>query len=185
MRRAAGGMKPDIVTDQTSAHDLVNGYLPMGWTLRSGRTPHRQRQHAALRDAAAASCAVHVQAMLDFQAMGIPTVDYGNNIRQVAYDRGVKNAFDFPASCRPTSGRCSAAAGAVPLGRAVGRPGGHREDRREDEGAVPEDKHLHRWLDMAASASPSRACRRASAGSASASGTGPAWRSTRWSSAAN
>ena len=88
-RAQAGGVKPDLVTDQTSAHDLVNGYLPAGWSVEQLAAPRRPTpaQHAALRDAAAKSCAVHVQAMLDFQAMGIPTVDYGNNIRQVALRR--------------------------------------------------------------------------------------------------
>ena len=96
-RARAGGLKPDLVTDQTSAHDLVNGYLPIGWTVEQWRAAQRDpSQHARLTDEAAKSCAVHVQAMLDFQAMGIPTVDYGNNIRQVAFDQGVKNAFDFP-----------------------------------------------------------------------------------------
>ena len=93
----AGGLRPDLVTDQTSAHDLVNGYLPAGWSVDAWRTAQAQpEQHAALRAEAAASCAQHVQAMLDFQAMGIPTVDYGNNIRQVAFDAGVMNAFNFP-----------------------------------------------------------------------------------------
>ena len=98
VRRAkAGGIKPDLVTDQTSAHDLINGYLPSGWTVRSGR-PHSatRRSTGRLTRGRGQGCAVHVQAMLDFQAMGIPTVDYGNNIRQVAFDQGVKNAFDFP-----------------------------------------------------------------------------------------
>src|SRR6202012_1997553 len=83
--------------DQTSAHDLVNGYLPAGWSVEqwmAARADHTQ--HAALRDAAAKSAAKHVQAMLAFQQMGIPTFDYGNNIRQVAFDQGVANAFDFP-----------------------------------------------------------------------------------------
>src|SRR6218665_2604443 len=98
LRRAqAGGLKPDLVTDQTSAHDLVNGYLPGGWTLAQWHAAQQDAgRHAQLRQAAARSCAVHVQAMLDFQAMGIPVVDYGNNIRQVAFDEGVKNAFDIP-----------------------------------------------------------------------------------------
>src|SRR6185436_21137300 len=93
----AGGIKPDLVTDQTSAHDLINGYLPRNWTPEQWRAAQQdERQHADLRTAAARSCAVHVQAMLDFQEMGVPTVDYGNNIRQVAFDQGVKRAFDFP-----------------------------------------------------------------------------------------
>ena len=152
VRRAkAGGIKPDIVTDQTSAHDLVNGYLPMGWTLQQWQDARIDSgQHAALRDAAAASCAVHVQAMLDFDAMGIPTVDYGNNIRQVAYDRGVKNAFDFPgfvpAYIRPLFCR-----GKGPF-RWVALSGDPEDIAKTDakmKELFPEDKHLHRWLDMA------------------------------------
>ncbi|MBC8087753.1 MAG: urocanate hydratase, partial [Phycisphaerae bacterium] len=96
-RARAGGIKPDLVTDQTSAHDLVHGYLPLGWSIERWREAQADdTQHAALRTAAAESCAVHVQALLDFQSMGIPTVDYGNNIRQVAFDAGVANAFDIP-----------------------------------------------------------------------------------------
>ena len=96
-RAQAGAIRPDMVTDQTSAHDLINGYLPAGWSLDQWRAAQKDpAQHAALTAAAAQSCAVHVQAMLDFQAMGIPTVDYGNNIRQVAKDAGLENAFDFP-----------------------------------------------------------------------------------------
>ena len=98
VRRAkAGGMRPDLVTDQTSAHDLINGYLPPGWTVAQWKTAqHDPAQHTRLKAEAAQGCAIQVQAMLDFQAMGIPTVDYGNNIRQVAFDHGVSNAFDFP-----------------------------------------------------------------------------------------
>jgi urocanate hydratase len=82
----SAGVRPDLVTDQTSAHDLVNGYLPAGWSVQRWRAAQADAgQHAALRAAAAQSCAVHVQAMLAFQAMGVPTVDYGNNIRQVAW----------------------------------------------------------------------------------------------------
>ena len=119
VRRAkAGGIRPDLVTDQTSAHDLVNGYLPAGWSVERNGRPRRPTRRSTPRCARPRreSCAAHVQAMLDFQAMGMPTVDYGNNIRQVAFDDGVKNAFDFPASCRPTSGRCSAAARARSAG---------------------------------------------------------------------
>ncbi|MDP3083929.1 MAG: urocanate hydratase, partial [Rubrivivax sp.] len=91
------GVRPDLVTDQTSAHDLVNGYLPPGWSVERWRLAQADpARHAELRAAAAQGCAVHVQAMLDFQAAGVPTVDYGNNIRQVALDTGVKKAFDFP-----------------------------------------------------------------------------------------
>src|SRR5471032_1571249 len=102
-RAAAGGVRPDLVTDQTSSHDLVNGYLPSGWSVSQWREAQADHtRHAALRDAAAKSAAQHVQAMLEFQKMGIPTVDYGNNIRQVAFDQGVANAFDFRASCPRT-----------------------------------------------------------------------------------
>jgi len=145
------GVRPDLVTDQTSAHDLVNGYLPAGWSVDSWKAAQLDAgQHAALRDAAAKSCAVHVQAMLDFQAMGIPTVDYGNNIRQVAYDQGVKNAFDFPgfvpAYVRPLFCR-----GKGPF-RWVALSGDPEDIRKTDakmKELFPEDAHLHRWLDMA------------------------------------
>ena len=152
VRRAkAGGIKPDLVTDQTSAHDLVNGYLPSGWTLRQWQDARGDdQQHAALIDAAAASCAVHVQAMLDFAAMAIPTVDYGNNIRQVAFDHGVKNAFNFPgfvpAYIRPLFCR-----GKGPF-RWVALSGDPEDIRKTDakmKELFPNDAHLHRWLDMA------------------------------------
>ena len=139
-------------------------------------------QHAALRDAAAQSCATHVQAMLAFQQLGIPTVDYGNNIRQVAFDEGVAERLRLPrlrAGLHPPA--VLPRQGAVPLGRAVGRSRGHPQDRREDEGAVPATtRTCTAGSTWPASASPSRACRRASAGSASASATAPAWPSTRW-----
>src|SRR5690606_10298264 len=97
VRRArAGGPKPDLVTDQTSAHDLIHGYLPPGWSVEQWQAAQRDpAQHDALRAAAAAGCAEHVRAMLDFQRLGVPTFDYGNNIRQVAFDQGVNDAFDF------------------------------------------------------------------------------------------
>src|SRR5690606_13047871 len=96
-RARAGGPRPDLVTDQTSAHDLINGYLPAGWSIEQWRAAAADpARHEMLRKAAADSCAVHVRAMLEFHEMGVPTVDYGNNIRQVAFDEGVKNAFDFP-----------------------------------------------------------------------------------------
>ena len=150
-RAKSGGPKPDLVTDQTSAHDLINGYLPAGWTVEGWHAAQADAlQHGALRDAAAKSCAVHVQAMLDFQAMGIPTVDYGNNIRQVALDQGVKNAFDFPgfvpAYIRPLFCR-----GKGPF-RWVALSGDPEDIRKTDakmKALFPEDKHLHRWLDMA------------------------------------
>jgi urocanate hydratase len=150
-RAKQGGIRPDVVTDQTSAHDLVNGYLPSGWTVDQWRAAQADdTQHAALRLAAAQSCAVHVQAMLDFQSMGVPTVDYGNNIRQVALDQGVKNAFDFPgfvpAYVRPLFCR-----GKGPF-RWVALSGDPEDIRKTDakmKDLFPEDAHLHRWLDMA------------------------------------
>jgi urocanate hydratase len=148
----AGGIRPDLVTDQTSAHDLVHGYLPAGWSVERWRDAQGDAaQHAALRDAAAASCATHVKAMLDFHAMGVPTIDYGNNIRQVAKDRGVANAFDFPgfvpACIRPLFCR-----GKGPF-RWVALSGDPEDIRKTDaklKQLFPQDKHLHRWLDMAA-----------------------------------
>lgn len=96
-RAKNGDIKPDFVTDQTSAHDLIHGYLPIGWTVDDWRAAQQDpSQHAKLTQEAAKSCAIHVQAMLDLQKMGVPATDYGNNIRQVAFDAGVKNAFDFP-----------------------------------------------------------------------------------------
>ena len=150
-RTKAGGLRPDLVTDQTSAHDLVNGYLPAGWTVERWQAARHDDAHkAALMRAAAASCATHVQAMLDFQAMGIPTVDYGNNIRQVAFDEGVKNAFDFPgfvpAYVRPLFCR-----GIGPF-RWVALSGDPEDIYKTDakmKELFPHDAHLHRWLDMA------------------------------------
>ena len=152
VRRGRNGQaRPDLVTDQTSAHDLVNGYLPVGWTVDRWKTAAADPAlHAALREAAARSCAVHVQAMLDFQAMGVPTVDYGNNIRQVAFDAGVKNAFAFPgfvpAYVRPLFCR-----GKGPF-RWVALSGDPEDIRKTDakmKELFPGDAHLHRWLDMA------------------------------------
>ena len=145
------GVKPDLVTDQTSAHDLVNGYLPAGWTVAQWQAARADdSQHAGLRQAAARSCATHVQAMLAFQAMGVPTVDYGNNIRQVAFDAGVQNAFNFPgfvpAYVRPLFCR-----GKGPF-RWVALSGDPEDIRKTDakmKELFPEDTHLHRWLDMA------------------------------------
>jgi urocanate hydratase len=146
-----GGIKPDLVTDQTSAHDLINGYLPRGWSVEQWRAAQLDdAQHARLRHDAAESCAVHVRALLDFQAMGIPTVDYGNNIRQVALDAGVANAFDIPgfvpAYIRPLFCR-----GKGPF-RWVALSGDAEDIRRTDakmKELFPEDTGLHRWLDLA------------------------------------
>jgi urocanate hydratase len=150
-RARAGGIKPGLVTDQTSAHDLVNGYLPAGWSVESWKAAQLDAgQHAALKAAAAQSAAEHVKAMLAFQAMGVPTVDYGNNIRQVAFDQGVKNAFDFPgfvpAYIRPLFCR-----GKGPF-RWVALSGDPQDIRKTDakiKELFPQDAHLHRWLDMA------------------------------------
>jgi urocanate hydratase len=150
-RAAAGDPRPDLVTDQTSAHDLVNGYLPAGWSVERWRTAQADdAQHADLRQAAAASCARHVQAMLAFQALGVPTVDYGNNIRQVAFDEGVADAFAFPGFV-PAYIRPLFCAGKGPF-RWVALSGDPEDIRRTDakmKELFPHDTHLHRWLDMA------------------------------------
>jgi urocanate hydratase len=150
-RAKAGGFRPDIVTDQTSAHDLLNGYLPIGWSVDQWRAAQRDTaQHARLIDAAAKSCAVHVQAMLDFHAMGVPTVDYGNNIRQVAFDQGVKNAFDFPGFV-PAYIRPLFCEGKGPF-RWVALSGDPEDIRKTDakvKALFPDNHHVHRWLDMA------------------------------------
>lgn len=143
------GIKPDLVTDQTSAHDPVNGYLPAGWTVEQWRE-RIESNPEAVAEAARDSMAVHVQAMLDFHAQGIPTVDYGNNIRQEAKDRGVTNAFDFPgfvpAYIRPLFCR-----GIGPF-RWVALSGDPEDIRKTDakvKELIPDDAHLHNWLDMA------------------------------------
>jgi urocanate hydratase len=146
---ARRGVRPDVVTDQTSAHDPINGYLPKGWTLaqwesRRGSDP-RGVEHAAKQ-----SMAEHVRAMLEFHKRGIPTVDYGNNIRQMAKDEGVANAFDFPgfvpAYIRPLFCR-----GVGPFRWAA--LSGDPEDIFCTDAKVkelmPGNVHLHNWLDMA------------------------------------
>ena len=153
VRRAqAGGDKPDLVTDQTSAHDLINGYLPAGWTVAQWKAAQADpAQHERLKDAAAKSCAVHVRAMLDFHAMGIATVDYGNNIRQVAKDQGVANAFDFPGFV-PAYIRPLFCEGKGPF-RWVALSGDPDDIRKTDakiKELFPANRHVHRWLDMAA-----------------------------------
>ena len=150
-RAEAGGMRPDLVTDQTSAHDLIHGYLPPGWSVEQWQAAQADpARHPALRDAAAQGCAQHVRAMLAFSRMGIPTVDYGNNIRQVALDAGVSDAFDYPgfvpAYIRPLFCR-----GKGPF-RWVALSGDPEDIRRTDakmKELFPDDAHLHRWLDMA------------------------------------
>ncbi|MDP2368000.1 urocanate hydratase [Rhodoferax sp.] len=150
-RCKAGGLRPDLVTDQTSAHDLIHGYLPAGWSLERWRIAQADpAEHADLRGEAARSCAVHVRAMLDFQAMGVPTVDYGNNIRQVALDEGVKNAFDFPgfvpAYVRPLFCRGKGPFRWVALS---GEPQDIAKTDAKMKELFPADAHLHRWLNMA------------------------------------
>ena len=143
------GIRPDLLTDQTSAHDPVNGYLPAGWTLDQWFSK-RESDPAAVAKAAKASMAVHVQAMLDLQAAGVPTTDYGNNIRQMAKDEGVENAFDFPgfvpAYVRPLFCR-----GIGPFRWAA--LSGDPEDIYKTDAKVkellPDNAHLHNWLDMA------------------------------------
>jgi urocanate hydratase len=150
-RAKAGGIKPDLVTDQTSSHDLINGYLPMGWTVPQWKAAMQdQSEHAELKAAAAKSCAQHVQAMLDFHAMGIPTVDYGNNIRQVAFDDGVKNAFDFPGFV-PAYIRPLFCDGKGPF-RWVALSGDPEDIYKTDakiKELFPQNKAVHHWLDMA------------------------------------
>jgi len=150
-RSQAGGIRPDIVTDQTSAHDIINGYLPAGWSVAQWKLAQKDSaQHAALTQAAGASCAVHVQAMLDFHAMGIPTVDYGNNLRQVAKDFGVENAFDYPGFV-PAYVRPLFCQGIGPF-RWVALSGDPEDIRKTDakmKTLFPNHAGLHRWLDMA------------------------------------
>ena len=143
------GVKPDAVTDQTSAHDPVNGYLPAGWTVEQW-FERRQRDPAGTTKAAKQSMKQHVEAMLAFHAQGIPTFDYGNNIRQMAKDEGCVHAFDFPgfvpAYVRPLFCR-----GVGPF-RWVALSGDPEDIRKTDakvKELIPDDPHLHRWLDMA------------------------------------
>jgi len=149
--KAGTAIKPDLVTDQTSAHDLINGYLPVGWTVEQWKAAAADAsQHAKLTAAAAQGCAVHVQAMLDFQSMGIATVDYGNNIRQVALDQGVKNAFDFPGFV-PAYIRPLFCEGKGPF-RWVALSGDPEDIYKTDakiKELFPHHAHVHRWLDMA------------------------------------
>jgi urocanate hydratase len=143
--------KPDIVTDQTSAHDLVNGYLPIGWIVEQWKAAQIDpSKHAELKAAAGKSCAVHVRAMLDFKTMGCAVVDYGNNIRQVAKDNGVANAFDFPGFV-PAYIRPLFCEGKGPF-RWVALSGDPEDIYKTDakiKELFPQNKHVHRWLDMA------------------------------------
>jgi len=143
------GVRPDCVTDQTSAHDPVHGYLPIGWTVEQWLA-EQMTNPEKVRDAAKAAMRVHVEAMLAFHAAGVPTVDYGNNIRQMAFDEGLENAFDFPgfvpAYVRPLFCR-----GVGPF-RWVALSGDPEDIYRTDakvKEIIADDPHLHRWLDMA------------------------------------
>ena len=143
------GIRPDAVTDQTSAHDPANGYLPAGWTVEKW-IHMRETDPEAVASAATESMAVHVRAMLEFKKAGIPTFDYGNNIRQVAKGQGVSNAFDFPgfvpAYVRPLFCR-----GIGPF-RWVALSGDPEDIYKTDQKVkemYPDDQHLHTWLDGA------------------------------------
>ena len=142
------GVRPDIVTDQTSAHDPINGYLPQGWSMAQWKEK-RESDPKAVEKAARASMKVHVAAMVDFWNAGVPTLDYGNNIRQVALEEGLENAFDFPgfvpAYIRPLFCR-----GIGPFRWCA--LSGDPEDIYKTDAKVKElvdDPHLHKWLDMA------------------------------------
>ena len=143
------GVRPDMLTDQTSAHDPINGYLPKGWTVAEWMA-RRESDPKSVEAAARASMAGHVRAMLEFAALGVPTFDYGNNIRQMAKEEGVTNAFDFPgfvpAYIRPLFCR-----GVGPFRWAA--LSGDPEDIYKTDAKVkelmPRDQHLHHWLDMA------------------------------------
>jgi urocanate hydratase len=143
------GIRPDAVTDQTSAHDLVNGYLPAGWSVERWEKTRAQNPEA-VREAAAASIALHVKAMLDYHTMGVPTVDYGNNIRQVAKDEGVEDAFAYPgfvpAYVRPLFCR---GIGPFRWAALTGDPDDIAKTDAKVKELIPNDAHLHRWLDMA------------------------------------
>jgi urocanate hydratase len=144
------GVRPDVVTDQTAAHDPLNGYLPAGWTLEQWEKM-QARDPQAVERAAKESMALQVRAMLDFHRAGVPTLDYGNNIRQFAKEAGVDDAFDFPgfvpAYIRPMFCR-----GKGPFRWAA--LSGDSEDIFKTDAKVkelfPDDAHLHNWLDMAA-----------------------------------
>ena len=143
------GVRPDIVTDQTSAHDPINGYLPQGWTMAQWRNK-RESDPRSVELAARASMKIHVKAMVDFWNAGVPTLDYGNNIRQVALEEGLENAFAFPgfvpAYIRPLFCR---GIGPFRWCALSGDPEDiYKTDAKMKE-LFPENKHLHNWLDMA------------------------------------
>ena len=149
-RMQAGGMRPDIVTDQTSAHDPLNGYLPQGWSVGEWRA-RRETDPKAVEAAARASMRTHVAAMVDFWNAGVPTLDYGNNIRQVALDAGLETAFAFPgfvpAYIRPLFCR---GIGPFRWCALSGDPADIHATDAAMKRLFPENAHLHRWLDMAA-----------------------------------
>ncbi|GGC01379.1 urocanate hydratase [Marinobacterium zhoushanense] len=143
------GIVPDVVTDQTSAHDPLNGYLPKGWSLEYA-AEMRQKDEAAVVDAAKESMAIHVRAMLALQQRGAATTDYGNNIRQMAFEKGVKNAFDFPGFV-PAYIRPLFCEGIGPF-RWVALSGDPEDIYKTDQKVkelIPDDPHLHNWLEMA------------------------------------
>ncbi len=145
----ARGVRPDLVTDQTSAHDPLNGYLPQGWSMAEWKAK-RETDPKAVERAARASMKVHVKAMVDFWNMGVPTLDYGNNIRQVALEEGLEDAFDFPgfvpAYIRPLFCR---GVGPFRWCALSGDPEDiYKTDAKVKE-VLPDNKHLHNWLDMA------------------------------------
>lgn len=143
------GIRPDLVTDQTSAHDPLNGYLPSGWSLEKANKM-RQTSPQEVISAAKKSMAIQVKAMLDFHHKGIPTFDYGNNIRQMAKEEGIHNAFDFPGFV-PAYIRPQFCQGKGPF-RWVALSGDPEDIYKTDDMVkklLPNDKHLHQWLDMA------------------------------------
>lgn len=143
------GITPDVVTDQTSAHDPLNGYLPKGWTMEHA-AEMRKKDEAAVVKAAKQSMAVQVQAMLDLQAAGAATTDYGNNIRQMAMEEGVANAFDFPGFV-PAYIRPLFCEGIGPF-RWVALSGDPEDIYKTDakvKELIPDNPQLHNWLDMA------------------------------------
>ncbi|MFT5163196.1 MAG: urocanate hydratase, partial [Alteromonadaceae bacterium] len=143
------GITPDVVTDQTSAHDPLNGYLPQGWTMAYA-AEQRKVDEAGVVKAAKASMAVQVSAMLALQKAGAATVDYGNNIRQMAFDVGVENAFDFPGFV-PAYIRPLFCEGIGPF-RWVALSGDPEDIYKTDQkikALIPDNPHLHNWLDMA------------------------------------
>lgn len=143
------GITPDVVTDQTSAHDPLNGYLPQGWSMEQVAAM-RKTDEAAVVKAAKASMAVQVKAMLDLQSAGAATLDYGNNIRQMAFEVGVENAFDFPGFV-PAYIRPLFCEGIGPF-RWVALSGDPEDIYKTDakvKELIPDNPHLHNWLDMA------------------------------------